>query len=64
MLVNRTHKRIDRERWAWTAEDIVADAYADSHSLRPYGAHRQEIDRLVTFLTQMRGLSQILYKRG
>lgn len=66
VLVNRTHKRIDRDSWEWTEEEALADVYADSHSLRPYRdpEHRPKIDRLLDFLTHTRGLKQILHKRA
>jgi len=66
VFVNRTHKRIDRDKWDWTEEDVLADVYADSHSLRPYRdpEHGPKIDRLVDFLTRPRGLKQILHKRA
>jgi hypothetical protein len=65
IFVNRTHKRIDRDNWDWTEEDVLADVYADSHSLRPYRdpEHRPKIDRLLDVLLQPRGLKKILHKR-
>lgn len=64
-LVNRTHFRIDRSDWVWSEHLINMDAYADSHSLRPYGdpEHRPKIDALVNVLLRPRGLKQILHKR-
>jgi hypothetical protein len=66
IFVNRTHKRIDRDSWEWTEADVLADVYADSHSLRPYRdpEHRPKIDRLLDVLTRTRGLKQILHKRA
>lgn len=65
VFVNRTHKRIDRDKWEWTEDELIADTYADSHSLRPYGdpENRARIDRLLEVLLQPRGLKQILHKR-
>lgn len=66
VFVNRTHGRINREDWKWTEEELLADTYADSHSLRPYRdpEHRPKIDRLLDLLTQTRGLKQVLHKRA
>jgi len=51
-FVKRTHARLDRSFWRWTREQILADVFADSHSIRPYSAYRSEIDALVRTLTE------------
>lgn len=48
----RRQGRIDRSRWQWSVAGIRADLYADSHSIRPYSAHRGAVDDLVRVLTQ------------
>jgi hypothetical protein len=65
LMVNRTHARIDRSDWKWTEEDIKADVYADSHSIRPYRdpENRHRIQILVDYLTRPRTLQNILNKR-
>ena len=65
LFVNRTHKRLDRSDWKWTEEDIKADVYADSHSIRPYRnpENRHRINILVNYLTRPMTLQNILHKR-
>jgi hypothetical protein len=43
---------LDRGFWRWSPQQIAADVFADSHSIRPYSAYRDEIDTLVRVLTQ------------
>lgn len=52
VFLKRHHARLDRSAWAWTPQQIAADVYADSHSIRPYSAYRAEINALVDTLTQ------------
>jgi hypothetical protein len=49
VFIERTHLRIDRFDWRYTYPSIVADMYADSHSIRPYNhpVNRPLIDKLV-----------------
>jgi hypothetical protein len=65
LLVNRKHARIDRDKWEWTEQDIKADAYADSHSIRPYRdpENTQRIDALVEYLVRRPTLQNLLHKR-
>lgn len=65
VFVNRTHQRIDRDKWEWTEQDIKADAYADSHSIRPYRdpKNTQRIDALVEYLVRKPTLQNLLHKR-
>lgn len=62
VLINRTHYRIDRGDWKWTKHAIDADAYADSHSIRPYRnpENTQRIDELVSYLIQRQSLVTVL----
>jgi hypothetical protein len=48
----RTQHRIDRSWWNYTVEGIEKDAYADSHSVRPYSDPdcKAKIDALVHVL--------------
>jgi hypothetical protein len=47
VMIRRTHGRIDRSYWNYSVDGIKHDAYADSHSIRPYSTYKVEIDRLV-----------------
>ena len=65
IFVNRTHKRIDRDKWEWTETDVKSDVYADSHSIRPYRdpENTARIDLLVECLIRRPTLKNILHKR-
>lgn len=54
VFVKRNHGRIDRSDWKWTEEEVMADKYADSHSIRPYRdpENRHRIHVLVNYLTK------------
>lgn len=50
VFVDRKHRRLDRSCWRWNSIEIETDEYADAHSIRPYSAHSEEIDRLIRVL--------------
>jgi hypothetical protein len=52
VMLPRYHGRLDRSYWVWSPRQIVQDAFADAHSIRPYSAHRQEVDKLVKALIE------------
>jgi hypothetical protein len=42
--------RIDRASWNYNEELINNDFYIDSHLLRPYSEHKEELDKLINLL--------------
>jgi hypothetical protein len=50
VFLSRSHERIDRSNWNYTVDEILNDKYADSHSIRPYSEHKDEIDKLVDII--------------
>jgi len=55
-FIARRHARIDRGNWSYSVEGIQKDAYADSHSVRPYSDPdcKAKIDTLLGYLLQMK----------
>lgn len=53
-MVNRiggqSGHRIDRTDWQYDIEKLKSGYYYDSHSIRPYKQHKQEIDKLINEL--------------
>jgi hypothetical protein len=49
VLLPRNQRRIDRSDWNWSPANMRRDAYADSHSIRPYNypVYKPLIDSLV-----------------
>ena len=43
-------KRIDRINWEYNPEKVKEGYYIDSHSLRPYSKHKEEINKLINLL--------------
>jgi len=43
-------KRIDRAFWAYYPDKVKEGYYIDSHLLRPYAEHKEEIDSLISLL--------------
>lgn len=43
-------RRIDRSNWKYDPDKVHNGSYIDAHSMRPYPLHKQEIDRLVSYL--------------
>ena len=44
--------RIDRIDWKWTIGEVRNDKFYDCHSLRPYKAHKESIDKLVELILE------------
>lgn len=42
-------RRIDRSDWCYDDRKCKDDYYFDSHSIRPYGDYKKQIDRLLSF---------------
>jgi hypothetical protein len=40
-------KRVDRSQWKYLRNDVRDGNYIDSHLLRPYDMHREEIEKLI-----------------
>lgn len=49
-LGGRNIKRIDRINWGYDAQALKSGAYQDAHLPRPYSAHKNEIDQLLSDL--------------
>jgi len=43
-------RRIDRSAWGYDPSLVLAEAYFDCHSIRPYHKHREEIERLLSLI--------------
>jgi hypothetical protein len=43
-------KRVDRGWWGYNEEQLKNGFYIDSHLLRPYSSHKEEIDKLVSLI--------------
>jgi len=51
VFLQRHGHRIDRSNWRYSEDALLnSDVYVDSHSIRPYHEHKQEIDRLVNLI--------------
>lgn len=42
--------RIDRSNWSYDVKMLQNGEYIDSHSLRPYEEHKNEIDKIIDYL--------------
>jgi hypothetical protein len=60
VLLKRNRPRLDRSDWTYTEDDFTQDLIADSHSIRPYQDHKEEIDKLVDLILKS-GLSRVYY---
>jgi hypothetical protein len=58
VLLKRNRPRLDRSDWTYTEDDFTQDLIADSHSIRPYQDHKEEIDKLVDLILKS-GLSRV-----
>ena len=47
---NGADRRIDRMNWNYDSKLIKKGYYIDSHLLRPYKQHKEEIDKLISFI--------------
>lgn len=51
-LMNRDFSnRIDRSDWQYDQEMLKNDYYVDSHLLRPFNKHKEEINKLINIIT-------------
>ena len=57
-FIKRDHARLDRSAWDYTEGQFAVDIYADSHSIRPYLDHKEEIDNVVELILKS-GLSRV-----
>ena len=53
VFIKRSHDRVDRSNWTYDVNDLFSDRYADSHSIRPYSIHKNEIDKLIKIVEIM-----------
>jgi len=49
-IIRGAPNRIDRSNWNYNSGMVKASMYYDSHSLRPYKKHKQQIDNLLNLL--------------
>ena len=42
--------RIDRSNWNYVPDKVINGEYIDSHSIRPYNLHKNEIDSLIKLI--------------
>ena len=57
-FIKRDQARLDRSVWEYTDGQFAADVYADSHSIRPYLDHKEEIDKVVDLILRS-GISRV-----
>ncbi len=51
---NFINDRIDRESWSYEREKLLLGEYIDCHSLRPYYKYKDEIDKLINILYEIK----------
>ena len=50
LILRNGYRRIDRSSWSYDINLLMEDYYHDSHSIRPYKEHKEEIDKLVNLV--------------